>query len=186
MLNKNKFLKYFILLIGLIIILFTIFYKPTKFTLTDEYIRNNTVTVNISKNKEYIENITYVGLHILDIDSATVNIFDMPNIIKRNNFLNGYTIKAFIINNFKNDYTIFIDFNEPLNNLLIILSHEFIHLEQYHSGRLELLFGGSIIKYNDNLYILKNIKYNNRPWEIDAFDKEFNLSTDIKSILYLP
>jgi len=184
MLNRDKFLKYFIILIVIIIVLFAILYKPTKFTLTEEIIKNNTVIVNSTKNKEYVENITYIGLDILDLDSITVNIFDIPTIIKVNNYLNGYSIKGLIVKNFNNNYTIFIDYNETPNNLFLILSHELIHLEQYQNNRLELLFGGGIIRFENKLYILKDINYNQRPWEIEAFDKEQNLKYNISVILH--
>jgi hypothetical protein len=184
MFNKNKFLKYFIILIAIIIVLFAILYRPTKFTLTEEYIKNNTVIVNSTKNKEYIENITYIGLNVLELDSITVNIFDIPTIIKVNNYLNGHTIKGLIVKNFNNNYTIFIDYNETSNNLFLILSHELIHLEQYQNNRLELLFGGAIMRYEGKLYIVKDIKYNERPWEIEAFNKEQDLKYKISVILY--
>jgi hypothetical protein len=185
MFNKSKFLKYFIILIGLIILLLIIFYKPTKFTLTEEFIKNNKVSVNSTKkNREFIENVTYVGLFVLDIDSVEVNIFDIPVIIKRNNFLDGYIIKGLITHNFKNNYTIYLDCNEINTNLLTIISHELIHLKQYQTDRLKVIFGGGFIKFDGKYYFPKDIKYNNRPWEIEAFDNEYYLTTDIKSIIY--
>jgi hypothetical protein len=184
MFDKDKILKYFLLLISLIILLFALLYKPTKFTLTEEIKKNNTIIVNSTKNKEYIENITYIGLNIFDIDSLTVNIFDIPTIIKLNNYLNGYNVKGFIVKTFNNNYSIYIDYNETHDNLLLILSHELIHLEQYQNNRLELLFGGDIIRYNNNLYILNDINYSQRPWEVEAFDKEQDLKYKISLILH--
>jgi hypothetical protein len=45
-------------------------------------------------------------------------------------------------------------------------------------------FGGRDILWNGELISLDNVDYENRPWEMDAYSKETEISTKVSGLLY--
>ena len=58
-----------------------------------------------------------------------------------------------------------------------------IHLEQYTSKRLVLLNNG-LVNWKGNEIVVLDYQYNDRPWEIEAFDGQGDLQKRIENILY--
>jgi len=71
-----------------------------------------------------------------------------------------------------------ISFSELKN----ILSHEFIHIQQYTSGDL-VAYINFVIYKGEDVY-LKEVPYDERPFEIDAFAKDGKLLKNLNHVLY--
>lgn len=179
---KNNIFKLFIGFIILVLIYVIFFNKTPEFIVTDDIKKANIVNSYVDHNN--IDNIIYIGMDILEIDSITVNVFNLPEYLKYNK-INGniFIIDALIYKNFDNTYTIFINNSSSKKDLNLYLSHELIHLNQYYNNRLNILFGG-IINFDNINYLAKDIKYLDRPWETEAFEQEASLLNEIECILY--
>ena len=70
------------------------------------------------------------------------------------------------------EITIAVDSNLPLPNILYTLAHEMVHAKQYCRGqyRSELAKNGRFRRY----WLGKQVKakYEDRPWELEAFKRE--------------
>lgn len=179
---KNNIFKLLIGFTILLLIYLVFFDKTPDFILTDDIKKSN--IVNSYVNDSNVEDIIYIGMDLLDIDSTTVNLFNLPEFLKYNKINNEiFIINALIYKNFDNTYTIYINDSSPKNELNLYLSHELIHLNQYYNNRLNILFGG-IIKFDSLHYIVKNVNYLERPWEMEAFEKQDSLLYEIESVYY--
>lgn len=65
--------------------------------------------------------------------------------------------------------------------LTAIICHEMIHLKQYEKGELKLVHGGAT--WNGKFYE-KGTPYFDRPWEIEANDKMYELEKDALKLYY--
>jgi hypothetical protein len=73
-------------------------------------------------------------------------------------------------------YTIVIFLNSYYANLLDVLSHEMVHLQQYCEGRLD---SNSVTRYwHGKVFCEDNVEYEDLPWEKEAFERQSKL-TDI-------
>jgi len=131
-------------------------------------------------NRTYLDTIVESGLQSLKIDTVTVVI---KNIDKSSIVINGEDIdlKAYIVVN-NDTYYIFIgDYSR--NESITILSHELIHLRQYYDKMLLISRTGVYLWLGDVIDI-SNMDYNQRPWEIEAFDNQSDNANAMKYILY--
>jgi hypothetical protein len=179
--KKNK-IKILISFIIILVIYLQFFNEKSGFVLTDEIKKENTVN-NYINNKE-IENIIYVGLDVLDVNYVNVNIIYIPKIYEsfvKDNII--YRFDAIITNDLDNNYTIYINKNINNNEILLTLSHELIHLAQYHHNYLKVIKEYSIFIYKNIIYH-NNIDYYKRPWEIEAYENQEYVKSRILSILY--
>ena len=131
-------------------------------------------------SKPYLDTIVESGLQSLKIDSVTVVIKNIQNTSTK---INGEDIdlKAYIV--YSNDiYYIFIG-NYNRNENITILSHELIHLKQYYDKTLLISRTGVYLWLNEVVDI-SDIDYNQRPWEIEAFDGQSDNAINMKQILY--
>lgn len=109
-------------------------------------------------------------LNIIKFD-VTVYICSAPNLRKTQNN-NGVCSKT--------DYreiTVAVDSTLVLPQLLITLAHEMVHVKQYVRGqyRGELSRNGKMKR----IWLGKqyNVAYMKRPWEVEAFRREMELTT---------
>jgi len=68
------------------------------------------------------------------------------------------------------------------SKLKIILAHEFIHMEQYISGDL-VAYTNFVIYKGEDVY-LKEIPYDERPFELDALSEGSKLLKKLNHVLY--
>lgn len=66
--------------------------------------------------------------------------------------------------------------NEPIS---LVLCHEMIHLKQFVDGRLELDMNTKTFIWEGKRYS-GSISYGTRPWEIEAFEKQWSLLRSYK------
>lgn len=172
--SSKKLLSIFIVALLLIVIGLILFGKKITFLDDLEYEKNNFVISKV--DEDYYTDIIHIGLNKLCIEGITVMVRDgntYPD-------LPELTLRAFIKNS-GNQFVIYV-FNLDKNEVIEVLAHELIHLEQYYSGRL--LEIDSVIFFEDGVFFTNSLPhYYDRPWEVEAFAKQFELETYIKDIV---
>lgn len=129
-------------------------------------------------NKSYYDTIMSVGLDELKISGISVIILDMTEESKKQ--FNG-ELKAHV-RFYNNTYYLFIG-DENRSNSIDIISHEIIHINQYHTNQL-IFDGTNIVTWDGEPFGIDDVEYDLRPWEKDAFQKQHDLSDRINYILY--
>lgn len=144
---------------------------------------------NAVPNKPYLDTIVAAGLNRLNIDTLDVIIRDIPAQTKtkfeQDN--SGLELEAFIDVKYYQDssaryYIIYVG-DYTRSKAIDVLSHELIHLGQYQTERLRIINNTNVLWLNE-AYDLTKVQYSDRPWEIEAFDQQKDMSTHIKTILY--
>jgi hypothetical protein len=128
---------------------------------------------------DYLDTIVHVGLSKLGIKNTYVIIYPITEDIKQL-FSNDLKLEAHI-RGFNGQYIIWIDKLSRQENITV-LSHELIHLNQYQTKKL--IYIDDTVIWNGERVDLTNIPYQDRPWEKEAFDKEFGLEREIKKELF--
>jgi hypothetical protein len=72
------------------------------------------------------------------------------------------------------DYTITLDADLGKRSALLALAHEMVHVKQYFKKELNFLERKRVHRFNKVDYP-ENMYYFERPWEIEAFGREFGL-----------
>jgi len=188
-------LKWIIGIILLIIIGFILFRKSfldgLKFKMNIGIYQEQTFkqfdieTTNMVANRtedNYLDSVVYVGLNELGMDSIAVTIRPITDEVKQQ-FDSEGTLKAHILGRGR-QYIIFLD-DMGRDESIKVLSHELIHLRQYVTQKLilhknEVIWDGKVISG----YEVSESKYNDRPWEIEAFAEQRQLESKIRNILY--
>ena len=142
-------------------------------------------TTNMVANRtedNYLDSVVYVGLNELGMDSLAVTIRPITDEVKQQ-FDSEGTLKAHILGRDR-QYIIFLD-DMGRDESIKVLSHELIHLRQYVTKKLvlhknEVVWDGEIISE----YRVSELKYDDRPWEIEAFVEQRQLENKIRNILY--
>jgi len=142
-------------------------------------------TTNMVANRtedNYLDSVVYVGLNELGMDSLAVTIRPITDEVKQQ-FDSEGTLKAHILGRDR-QYIIFLD-DMGRDESIKVLSHELIHLRQYVTKKLvlhknEVVWDGEIISE----YRVSELKYDDRPWEIEAFAEQRQLENKIRNILY--
>ena len=139
---------------------------------------NNIITNKTSKS--YLDTLVSEGLDVLGLKGEFVMIKDMNPTLK-GSLGSDTELRAFIIGE-NNQYVIYVD---DLNReeSLTILSHELIHLQQYSTGRL-IRMEDHIMMFDGEAYNVDEIKYKDRPWEIEAFKNETDLKIKVGELLF--
>lgn len=145
----------------------------------------NIETTNIVSNKteeKYLDSIVHVGLNELNMDSIVVTIKPLTDEAKKRFEVYG-NLKAHIFGRDR-QYFIFLD-DMGRDESIKVLSHELIHLKQYYTKKLilsktEAIWDGTI--YSE--YQISELKYEDRPWEMEAFAKQRELQNKIEKVLY--
>ena len=140
----------------------------------------NNYIINLSEEK-YVDTIVSVGLDQLGIKECSVTIEKMPQRIKDLFYeQNQLNLEATVFG----DNFMFSILTNDLNrgNSILVLSHELIHLKQYNSGRL-VYVGDGFVTFDNKVYKVTDIPYNDRPWEKEAFEQQYDLADKVRKIL---
>lgn len=73
-----------------------------------------------------------------------------------------------------NMYTITIEPTLSKKATLMALAHEMVHIKQYYNNELDYIHRKKVHRYKKNDYP-EHMKYWDRPWEIEAFGREYGL-----------
>lgn len=124
------------------------------------------------------DTILSVGLDVVNLKGLVVNILPLSESVKSN--FDG-DLKAHIRLH-EGIYYLFIDHDNPKEELIKIVSHEIVHIQQYHTQRL--IYERGIVLWEGSEYDLNTTSYDNRPWESEAFSKQNEIYEKIYNILY--
>ena len=130
----------------------------------------------------YIDTIIALGLKELNIKPKMVVVrnMDVNNLPPENE---GLVTMAYIIG-LKERYLIFVRKLER-EDIISVLSHELIHLEQYQRRDLEMNLIEKYITWRGKRYYRGELpSYTLREWEVEAIKRGAILETKLKSILY--
>lgn len=169
---KLKWVILFIIVVGIIIFLLSrIKEKPFNQIELD---KNNVIT-----NKTevaYYDTILHVGLNELGIDSTYLIVMPFAGAT-----MGELDLQAYILGN----ETQFMVYMKKTSRMRAIefLSHELIHLKQYHEGRLQKV-DNRLMTWEGETLDGMNIPYKQRPWEAEAFAEQHELYKKIKAKLY--
>lgn len=177
--KKNKIIWIIIgiLLIGFIIYLATRKEKPFNeltFPITN-VVMNKTTQV-------YLPTIIYAGLHELNIDSTYIMVFPMSEKMKTNGLGDEtYELLGTLIGN-KTQNVLYVN-KMNRSDCITVISHELIHLSQFHSGRLVKKDGINTVLWEGKIFDVTLVPYMDRPWEIEAFKRDKDLEKKIIRLL---
>jgi len=180
--SKLKTIGIFIFILGMLYFMFVPLSRPIDKFKNIEFKQENFILNQT--NKPYLDTILHVGLKHLNIKGVTILVKDLNNEIKdKITEQDGLITEAFIFGE-GNQYIIYIDDFNRIKSI-IVLSHELIHLQQYHDERI-INYDDEMV-WNNMIYTNEEIKdmyYFNRPWEKEAFDNQEGLNKKIKKDLY--
>jgi hypothetical protein len=121
-----------------------------------------------------------LGHHILGLDSLEIFIFYLPEHINSGELYYYALVERIPFRDYS--FLILLDRGLSLTELFTVLSHEFVHIEQYIRGDLQLWNNQAIWK-GDTLD-LSGIEYRKRPFEKEAYDRQKGMSRKLKDLLY--
>lgn len=169
---KLKWIILFIIIVGIIIFLLTrIKEKPFNQIELDK----NNVIKNTTE-LAYYDTILHVGLNELGIDSTYLIIKPFEGVQ-----MGEFDLQAYILGN-KTQFMVYMKKTSRMQ-AIEFLSHELIHLKQYHEGRLIKVDNTNMIWEGDTLDGME-IPYKERPWEKEAYEGQRELYKKIKTKLY--
>lgn len=70
-----------------------------------------------------------------------------------------------------------------MDELIQTLCHELVHVAQYAQRRMRCLSGSYAVAWGKDHYNTQDIAYDDRPWEIEAFELEEMLYSKVKKTL---
>lgn len=151
-------------------------YSYVEFSLKNEILNYSTV--------EYVDTLSHIGLEYLNVDSVDITILKaQPHVVK--NILPGERVDGFVIQN-KDDnnvYQIFLNTDMNRNRMIEVISHELIHIEQHHSGRLDVMSTELAVFEGDTIRI-KEVEYRQRPWEVEAYREQRKVERYIRDKVF--
>ena len=171
-----------LLMLGLIYIFIKnqsqeVYFKPEAFS-----DKNNILNPTEPK---YLDTIVSVGMDVLGIESTYITILHLPENIKEQfGSVNPDTqLQAFILSDDSDLYRIYFD-NINKETAITVMSHELVHLKQYHDGKLKVDIKAQIAEWLGQKYDLNAVPYAERPWEQDAYDNQAMVAAKLKQRLY--
>ena len=173
-----------ILIIGAVITLILLFFLFKSLNKETPFARIQLSPSNIVFNQtehSYMDTIVSVGLDKLELKDMVVIIrplsADILDMLKSKE--PTLDLKAFIVGKDEQYIIYIVDLSRTAS--IEVLSHELIHLKQTETK--QLIKGTTSVFWEGKEYI-PALSYDDRPWEKDAFDKQYNLTNDIKTTLY--
>ena len=140
-------------------------------------------TTNMVSNKtemSHVDTVLFVGLKELGLNHITILVKPMDDYTKSKFKKMGIDISAYVSGG-GNQYMLYlVDMNRRVS--IDVLSHELIHLSQYHTDRLDI--APDVIHWDGNIYAPNDFEYNDRPWEVEARYRGGKLEHKMKKILY--
>ena len=195
----KKYYKWIIGVVVLLLVLFLVlnynkkqaFYEKIQSALQFGVYKEQTFnridieTTNMVANRtetNYLDSIVYVGLNEMNLDSVAITIRQISPDVQAM-FDSNSQLKAHIIGK-GNQYVIFVD-DMSRDEAIKVLSHELIHLKQYYTKKL-ILEKDKVIWNGREVYQteINETKYEQRPWEAEAFAGQRGLENKIREILY--
>lgn len=169
--------------LGLSLIIFLLSKIPKREFNTFEF--PDTLIVENHTSNEHVDTIAMVILNkLLYYDTMEVLFYPLPAI-----FLESKEIEyvAYLMEDPFEDHIYYIFLLEDcgMNKLKMALCHEFVHLRQHELGYLEVL-GETGYVWKGDTARYKDVKYEDRPYEMEAHAEGPILEYKLNQILYKP
>jgi hypothetical protein len=151
----------------------------------NKYIFPKDLIVVNHTDHERIDTMAMIILHnIMNIDTININIYYIKDGLFN---IKDIELLAYVNKNpyMNHDYILFIGKEIISVDILTVISHEMVHILQMEKGDLiqnNILKNCAIYK-KETVFFLKT-PYELRPFEIDAFDMEKNISKNLYELLY--
>ena len=127
-----------------------------------------------------VDTIALVLSHLIfKFDTIEVKVYNMPR-----NFNRGEVEYYGIVQQLpfgRHKYIIFLNPEMGLSKIKLTMCHEFVHIHQYERGDLELNVNSYIWKGDT---IVPSMKYDERPFEVEAFNKQKSIYKQLENLLY--
>jgi len=151
-----------------------------KRVINDIVVPETIEVINFTELKN-IETITKaLAYKIFEFDEIRIRLNYLPDIFSTGDIDLLGVVQRVVFE--AHSYQIF--FNKNLNQDILrkILSHEFVHIDQYESGDLQIVKTEYIWKGKPGSML--DVKYKYRPFEIDARRRQWAIMKDLKKVLY--
>jgi len=139
-------------------------------------------TYDIQNNTDYRADTICLHLaQLLELDTLNLIIVYIPDHVEEGDI----EFSAFVqMLPFRKNQFILMMKRDGINfsKLKEVLSHEFVHIHQYTSGDL-VAYTNFVIYKGEDVY-LKEVPYDERPFEIDAFAEDGKLLKKLNNVLY--
>lgn len=174
--------KKLIIIISIILLVILIFLTIFKADAEDkpfsqvQLSENNTVVNNI--HPKYYDTIISVSLDQSGLKGLVIVVNELRSESKDNSGLDKLNAH---VREFNGVFYLFMEEFDRMKAIEIIC-HEVIHINQYYSGQLK--YSDESLLWNDEIFLLNEIEYDSRPWELDAYEKGTILSKNVTSVLY--
>lgn len=129
---------------------------------------------------DYYDTIIHVGLQELGYEGIEISVYPLSETARQNFQNSGGDLHAHLREK-DGKYYLFI-LPSSKSQAITIISHELIHLTQYHTKKLT--YENGIVNWEGKEYGVEEISYSIRPWEEEAFQLEGALTNQITKILY--
>ena len=182
----KKWLKWLLISIGVILIGIIVFFI-VKQSLREEAELIFPNTVIVQNATDYIELdklIKAIIYNVLEYDTMDIGIAYMPKQIEK---IGDLDIKAFIQKNIfeEHAYLILVSSKLRVSEYKLVMSHEMCHLDQFEKGDLvQIELGLEKILYKGDTIYYKDVPYDDRPHEKDAFNKQDFIYRQLEKVLY--
>jgi len=147
-----------------------------------EYITQNfpeSIIVKNYTNNQKADTVVMIILNkIMGYDTMTVNIYKLNNMFDTENLV----IVAHTVENKFEKHNFMIYLKEDLSYDLMksTLSHELIHIQQIENNKLSFFDNGYV--WSKDSFNYKNVVYENRPYEIEAFNNMTNVKSKLNKL----
>jgi hypothetical protein len=174
----EKKVIYIILIIVTIIVALIFLLKKPKIVMTKTF----KPTIEITNGTKFDIDTTLLTIadKIMSLDTLEIHIYYSQITMEKD----GIIVNTFAQKNpMPHSYTIFIGKNVSKGLINKVLAHEMAHVRQYESGLLIPQDNKTMI-YKGDKYYLPEIPYEKRPFEIDAFNEQYQILSMLNRIVY--
>lgn len=174
----NRKVLYGLIVLVMIVIIFILKPEPKVLKNDIDFIGDNKV-INSLPNT-YVDTLMRVGLDVMGIDSVLIFVTPFNESIRQKiNERNDLDVHA-LIEGDGNVYYVYV-MDMSFRKTTKVLSHELVHLEQKLRGDLTVTDDGFLWK---GMFYPNTYKYQQRPWEKEAFKREVGIQNKIENIIY--
>jgi hypothetical protein len=156
----------------LVVLIVSVFVPLVKGNSDTNHVSNNSMVLNVEK---YVRS----GLKLLKLNSVTILIKDLPKnfnaALEKGMELEGFVSK------YDEGYIIYIINGLSRKEMINMISHEIVHIEQYETNEL-MVCSDTIIWKGHDYKNATTISYESLPWEVEAFNNQNKIRKQLSTI----
>jgi hypothetical protein len=148
---------------------FVVYEYPSSITITNgtSFLKADTIILSLAH-------------HIFEIDTMDILLYYIPDHINAGEMEFYGIVQQMPFD--KKKFLILVNRKLNLPKLFETLSHEFVHIDQYSRGDLEII--GKYAIWKGDTIDMTYAKYEDRPFEIEAFSGQSEIAKELKKLLY--